>query len=257
MEWIWAVAGSPLEKRLIELGRPFERFHRDDNARLLEAVGSTPFDLLISNGCPVILPVGRLARPGRVFLNVHPSPLPDMRGKHPLNGALLFETGVVGATMHYMTDGIDDGPIVSRETIPITDDLDLGLLYHLVFRLEARVFTHGIRKLVDASFQLAGEKQASGGRYYSGRERDRRLELATMADTEILRRVRAFGVRTQGAICRLDGNEYRVIEARIVRSPDVLAEFGDLAPGSLALAYDGKLLVRTCEGLVSLTVIED
>jgi methionyl-tRNA formyltransferase len=252
----WAVAGSALERRLLELGRAVESFGPGDGRRLVEQLEATPFDLLISNGCPIILPVGRLARPGRLFLNVHPSPLPDMRGKHPLNGALLFETGVAGATLHHMTDAIDDGPIVARGTLPITDDLDLALLYHLVFRLEAQVFRDGMRRLVDASFDLPGEPQGPG-RYYSGREKDRVLDPAAMADVEILRRVRAFGVRTQGATCELDGRPFHVFEARVVGNPALLAEYGDLAPGAIALAIDGRLLVRTRQGLISVVASED
>jgi methionyl-tRNA formyltransferase len=253
VEWTWAVAGSALAARLAELGRPFEAFEPGEAPRLVDALDRTPFDLLVSNGCPIVLPVDRLARLGRLFVNVHPSPLPEMRGRHPVNGAVLRGRSQIGATMHFMSGGVDTGRTIAQERVDITDDLDLGLLYHIAFRLEVAVFTEGMRALVDSGFSLAGTEQAPVGSHYSRRAGDMSLDLATMDDMEILTRVRAFGVRTQGAVCRLGGRTIRVFDARLVRNPYLLAEFDAVPPGELALDYDEKLLVRTRQGLVALT----
>jgi methionyl-tRNA formyltransferase len=253
VDWAWAVAGSALATRLAQLGRPFEAFDTNAAVRLVNELERTPFDLLISNGCPIVLPVGRLARPGRLFVNVHPSPLPEMRGRHPVNGAVLLGHDQIGATMHFMAEGVDTGRIIAQQRVDITADLDLGLLYHVAFRLEATVFREGMRALEDSGFGFAGAEQSPGGSYYSRRPDDMTLDLATMDDDEIMRRVRAFGVRTQGAVCRLGDRAIRVFEARLVRDPYLLEEFAAVPPGELALAYDGKLLLRTSHGLIVAT----
>ena len=253
VDWVWAVAGSALATRLAQLGRPYEAFDTNEALRLVAEFERTPFDLLISNGCPIVLPVGRLARPGRLFVNVHPSPLPDMRGRHPVNGAVLRGHYQIGATMHFMAEGVDTGRVIAQQRIDITEDLDLGLLYHIAFRLEATVFREGMRALEDSGFVLAGAEQSPGGSYYSRRPDDMTLDLATMDDSEIIRRVRAFGVRTQGAVCRLGDRTIRVFEARLVRNSYLLEEFAAVPPGELALAYDGKLLLRTGQGLMVAT----
>jgi methionyl-tRNA formyltransferase len=257
VEWIWAVAGSRLERRLAADGRACKPFRRADAPRVVDELAKTSFEILVSNGCPIILPIARLASPQRIFLNVHPSLLPDLRGLNPINGAMLLERGHAGATLHHMNDGIDAGAVVDQQRVEITDDLDLGLLYHLVFRLEADVFRSGMRRLIDSGFALAGAAQPEQGTYYSGRARDSEIDPAAMDDDEIARRVRSFGVRSQGVRCRLEGRRYRVFEARIVRHPSLLAEFEALPAGSLALAYDGKLLVRTRQGLVDLVSFEE
>jgi methionyl-tRNA formyltransferase len=251
VEWTIAVAGSRLQRRLVELGRPHDVLDPVDKLGLIERLESLPFDLLISNGCPVILPIGRLTRPGRLFVNVHPSPLPDMRGRNPVNGALLLGRRWAGATLHFMDDGMDTGRIIARERVRITPDIDLGLLYHVVFELEAAVFTAGMRRLIDSGFTLRGRAQGPGTSY-SGRERDARVDLAAMPDAEILRRVRAFGVRTQGCDCLVGGSPHRIFEARPVSSGALLAEFEHVAAGEVALAWDGKLLVRSRDGLIAL-----
>jgi methionyl-tRNA formyltransferase len=75
----------------------------------------------------------------QIFINIHPSLLPDLKGKHPINGAILFDRKH-GVTCHHMDDGIDTGSVIANIEIPITDDLDLGLLYQLSFIAEGEVF---------------------------------------------------------------------------------------------------------------------
>jgi methionyl-tRNA formyltransferase len=123
----------------------------------------------------------------------------------------------------------------------------------MAFRLEVAVFSEGIRALVDSGFSLPGIDQDPGGSYYSRRDEDMRLDLATMDDADLMRRIRAFGVRSQGAVCRLGDRTIRVFDARIVRNPYVIEEFEAVPPGEVALAYDEKLLVRTRQGLIALT----
>ncbi len=255
--WTWALRGSPLEAELRRRHLSYRPFGAGDKATLARELAETPFDILISNGCPIRIPIGELRRPGRVFVNVHPSPLPDLRGMHPINGALLFGRTKAGATMHYMSDEIDGGRLISQRRIDVTDDLDLGLLYHAVFELEPQVFREGMDRLIESEFAYAGEVQAGEASSYTRRGSDMELDLTAMDDDEILRRVRAFGIRTQGASCYLNGRQVRILDARPIRHPGLLAEFETIPPGSLALAYDGKLLIRTRQGLLCLTPIEE
>jgi methionyl-tRNA formyltransferase len=259
IEWTWVVAGSLLERRLLDLGRPFTAFSAADGPTLIGELLRTPFDLLISSGCPLRLPVSQLSRPGRLLLNVHPSPLPDMRGLHPINGALLYDRKLAGATMHHLRDGLDTGPVISQELLEVTGDLDLGLLYHVIFRLEAAVFTSGMLELIESGFSAAGKEQTGETSNYSRQPEDARIDPAGMDDAEILRRVRAFGVGTQGTICPIGGATLRVFDVRLVTHPALLAEFAAVPPGEVALAYDGKLLVKTRQSLAlftSFSVIE-
>jgi methionyl-tRNA formyltransferase len=255
--WTWALRGSLLAAELGQRGLSYRDFGAGDMATLARELAETPFDILISNGCPIRIPIGELRRPGRVFVNVHPSPLPDLRGMHPINGALLFGRTEAGATMHYMSEEIDGGRLIAQRRIEVTDEMDLGLLYHAVFALEPRVFHEGMDRLIESGFAYAGEDQAGEASSYTRRRSDMEVDLACMDDDEILRRVRAFGIRTQGAVCTLNGRQVRILGARPVRHPALLAEFETIPPGSLALAYDGKLLVRTRQGLLSLTPIEE
>jgi phosphoribosylglycinamide formyltransferase 1 len=56
--------------------------------------------------------------PGRV-VNVHPSLLPDFPGVHPIDDAIAAGVDVTGVTVHYVDDGIDTGPVIVQEEVPI------------------------------------------------------------------------------------------------------------------------------------------
>jgi methionyl-tRNA formyltransferase len=218
----------------------------------IQALETTEFDLLVSNGCPFVLPIGTLRRPGRLFLNAHPSLLPRLRGAHPINGALLFPTETVGATVHHMDDGVDTGAIIAQREMPLTPDVDLGLLYHCLFRLEAEVFRDAMARLRSADYANVGDPQRGPETSYSRTDRDLTVDLAATSRSDFLRRVRAFGIRTQGIVCHIDGRSIRVFEAEAVDNSYFLAQYAGCPCGSLALAYDGKLIVRAADALVKI-----
>jgi phosphoribosylglycinamide formyltransferase-1 len=56
--------------------------------------------------------------PNRV-INVHPSLLPDFPGHHPIDDALAAGVETTGVTVHYVDDGIDTGPVIVQEAVPV------------------------------------------------------------------------------------------------------------------------------------------
>jgi len=74
------------------------------------------------------LPASLLRLPRLGCLNVHPSLLPAHRGPDPL--FWIFHDGdeTGGVTVHVMDEGFDTGPVVLRETIPLTDDMTAAML---------------------------------------------------------------------------------------------------------------------------------
>lgn len=76
------------------------------------------------------LPASLLRLPRLGCLNVHPSLLPARRGPDPL--FWIFHDGdeTSGVTTHLMDEGFDTGPIVLRETVPLTDGMSAAMLEH-------------------------------------------------------------------------------------------------------------------------------
>ena len=56
--------------------------------------------------------------PSRV-VNVHPSLLPRFPGVHPIEDAVAAGVDVTGVTVHYVDEGIDTGPVIAQEEVPV------------------------------------------------------------------------------------------------------------------------------------------
>lgn len=253
---LYAVRGSHLAEAAGAATVKARVFGSSEKAAVLAELAQAEFDLLISNGCPFVLPVSKMRRPGHLFLNIHPGPLPDGKGRHPINGAVLLQQRHIGATLHYMDDGIDTGAIVHQETVALTDDLDLGLLYHLAFELEARVFCAGLQKLIAADFRYPGQAQPAGGWFYSRRPEDQVLDLATMPDEEVLRRIRAFGIPSQGVLAQTSAGRLRLFEAEPIYNSFLREKYAGARPGTVVREYDSKLLLKTSGGLIKVRAYE-
>jgi methionyl-tRNA formyltransferase len=99
------------------------RVESGDYAELTRAGGWRVADLAISVFYDRILSADFIDRFGRV-LNIHNGPLPRYRGVSPINWALKNGERSHGVTIHEITPGIDEGPIVAQLTYSIYPDQD-------------------------------------------------------------------------------------------------------------------------------------
>jgi methionyl-tRNA formyltransferase len=253
---IFAVRGSLLQADLAARARAHTPFAFADKEAVLQQLEAIEFDILVSNGCPFILPIARLSREGRLFINTHPSLLPELKGPHPINGLFLQGHGEFGATTHLMAEEVDAGKILAQVRVPLTADLDAGLVYRLAFQLEAEAFRQAVAALKAADYRTTGRSQAAGGSVYRRAARDQAADAARETAVEIQTKIRAFGIRSLGVILTTRDGAYRVFEGGAVTHAQAVLRFGRGTPGAVVLDYDGKLLVETPEGLVKLVVYE-
>jgi methionyl-tRNA formyltransferase len=87
------------------------------------AEGAPPIGLAFSVFYSRIITAESIARCGRI-LNLHNGPLPRYRGVAPINWALKNGEDHHGVTIHEITPGIDDGPIVAQLTYSIYPETD-------------------------------------------------------------------------------------------------------------------------------------
>lgn len=83
------------------------------------ALDSYEFDYIILAKFMRILSPGFISKYGMRIINIHHSFLPAFVGAQPYRQA--YERGVklIGATAHFVTNQLDDGPIISQQTIPV------------------------------------------------------------------------------------------------------------------------------------------
>ena len=74
----------------------------------------------------LILPQAMLDAPRRGCLNIHASLLPRWRGAGPIQAAIMAGDAETGVTIMQMEAGLDTGPMLLRERVPIDRDGDRG-----------------------------------------------------------------------------------------------------------------------------------
>ena len=198
---VWVMEHSFLQKQLEE-NKFIDYTVIHSKQEILEAIANTYFDILVSNGNKYILPISKLKK--SIYINIHPSFLPDLKGKDPINGACLFQRSG-GATCHLMDDGIDTGKIISRVEIPMTEDLDAALLYQLCFKAEVKAYCNAYEK----DFQvIKPQPQLNNTIYYSIDPKDWFIDFTRGFDY-MLRQAKAFGYKSHGLYFSSEGCNYK------------------------------------------------
>jgi len=87
---IYALKESLLDKYLNDNQINHICFSIDEKENVIDALLKENYNILISNGCPFILPAGKLKSQGKILINTHPTYLPFLRGATPLNGVFYW-----------------------------------------------------------------------------------------------------------------------------------------------------------------------
>jgi phosphoribosylglycinamide formyltransferase 1 len=85
--------------------------------------------------------------PGRI-VNVHPSLLPQFPGAHAIEDALAAGVAETGVTIHLVDEGLDTGPILAQEPVPVEPRETLEERIHAV---EHRLYPAVVRRLLGAA----------------------------------------------------------------------------------------------------------
>jgi phosphoribosylglycinamide formyltransferase 1 len=86
---------------------------------------------------------------GRI-INTHSAPLPDFPGAHPIEDVLAAGISETAATIHYVDEGIDTGPVITAERVPVYPDDDVETLRRRVQAAEHRLLPAVVRELCGA-----------------------------------------------------------------------------------------------------------
>jgi phosphoribosylglycinamide formyltransferase-1 len=86
---------------------------------------------------------------GRI-INTHSAPLPEFPGAHPIEDVLAAGVSETAATVHYVDEGIDTGPVITAERVPVHSGDDAETLRLRVQAVEHRILPEVVRELCDA-----------------------------------------------------------------------------------------------------------
>jgi phosphoribosylglycinamide formyltransferase-1 len=110
----------------------------------LEARG---VELVVCAGYMHLLRAPFLERFGGRVVNVHPAPLPDFPGPHPLEDVLAAGAPEAAATVHYVDEGVDTGAVIASERVPVLVGDTVETLRERVHAVEHRLLPEVVREL--------------------------------------------------------------------------------------------------------------
>ncbi|CAJ1580186.1 phosphoribosylglycinamide formyltransferase [[Mycobacterium] wendilense] len=132
------------------------------DAAMAAAVAEYEPDLVVSAGFMRILGRDFLQRfQGRV-VNTHPALLPSFPGAHAVADALAYGVRVTGTTVHLVDDGVDTGPILAQETVPVLDDDDEQTLHERIKVVERRLLVDVLATIATRGVTWSGRKAVFG-----------------------------------------------------------------------------------------------
>jgi phosphoribosylglycinamide formyltransferase-1 len=129
-----------------ELEEYSDREARD--AAMADWLAAHGVDLVVCAGYMHLLRRCFLERfPGRV-INTHSAPLPAFPGPHPIHDVLAAGVPETAATVHYVDGGIDTGPVIAAERVPVIPGDDEHSLRKRVQAAEHRLLPQVVRELI-------------------------------------------------------------------------------------------------------------
>jgi methionyl-tRNA formyltransferase len=196
-------------------------------------------DMAVVAAYGLILPLPVLAAPRHGCLNVHASLLPRWRGAAPIQRAILAGDRETGITIMQMDEGLDTGPILLQQAVPILPDTTAGELTEQLAALGARLMLEALDGVAGGT--LMPRPQPSDGVTYAAKlQRDEaRLDWRQPADM-LERQVRAFDP-WPGAWFEGGGERIRV--SRAAAEPAAVAA----PPGTV---LDDRLAVASGAGVL-------
>ncbi|HUI49916.1 MAG TPA: formyltetrahydrofolate deformylase [Acidimicrobiia bacterium] len=160
------VSNHETHRELVErFGLPFHVLpvtpERDAQARALGALlDSERLDLVALARYMLVLPPWLVERWHERMINIHHSFLPSFAGARPYGQAHARGVKVIGATAHYVTAELDEGPIIAQQVMPVSHRDDPARLERRGRDLEAVVLAEALRLHLEHRVIVYGRRTA-------------------------------------------------------------------------------------------------
>ncbi len=203
-------------------------------------------DVMVVAAYGLILPQAALDIPRLGCLNIHASLLPRWRGAAPIQRAILAGDAETGVTIMHMEAGLDTGPMLHKESLPIADAETAGSLHDKLAGLGARLIVEALHRLERG--ELPGEAQPAEGVTYAAKLEKAEAALDWRQPAVTLdRAIRAFNP-FPGATALIEGQPVKIWRAEPFS--------GKGNPGAILAAGSDGIVVACGEGALRLTELQ-
>jgi len=111
-------------------------------------------DLVVLSGLMRLLPPSLVAQFSPRLINTHPAYLPEFPGAHGVRDALAAGVAQTGASVIVVDDGVDTGPILAQERVPILAGDTEHALHERIKPVERRLLIDVVRRIATGELSL-------------------------------------------------------------------------------------------------------
>jgi formyltetrahydrofolate deformylase len=130
----------------------------DQESRLSSLLDSLAVNLVVLARYMLVLPPPLVQRWAGRMINIHHSFLPSFVGANPYRQAHDRGVKIIGATAHYVSEVLDEGPIIAQGVAPVSHRDDVAVLTRRGRDLETTVLSQAVRAHVEHRVLVFGNR---------------------------------------------------------------------------------------------------
>jgi len=213
-----------------------------------ELLRATKHDVMVVAAYGLILPRSVLDIPQHGCINIHASLLPRWRGAAPIHRAIEAGDAETGVTIMQMEEGLDTGPMLLMERLPIAADDTTGNLHDKLAALGGSLIVEAMRKLEQGSLRAVPQPD-EGANYAVKISKEEAILDFTQPAQVLARKIRAFNP-FPGASGSFDGTPVKLWRAEALYTPQG-------SPGQVLAANAGDGVIIACgQGVLRVTELQ-
>ncbi|MCD6453698.1 MAG: phosphoribosylglycinamide formyltransferase [Candidatus Aminicenantes bacterium] len=125
---------------------------------IADAIEKRNIDLICLAGYMRILSPEFIKRFRGRIMNIHPALLPCFPGLHAQKQALDYGVRFSGATVHFVDEGVDSGPIILQSVVPVYQDDTEETLAERILKEEHRIYPEAVKLFFEGRLEIKGKK---------------------------------------------------------------------------------------------------
>ncbi len=140
-----------------------EAVFENDEKKVIEILKEKEIDIVVMAGYLKIISADFVNEFKNRMINIHPSLIPSFcgkgyYGKKVHQGVLDYGAKVTGATVHFVTEGADEGPIIMQEAVKVEQNDDADTLAARVLKVEHQILKKSVALLCDDKVRVDGRR---------------------------------------------------------------------------------------------------
>ena len=244
-----SLAGSPVKETALEYNLKLFQPENVNDLEFIDMMIAMNPDLFIVAAFGQILNQDLLAIPKFGAVNIHASLLPKYRGAAPIQWAILNNEPATGITLMKMAKGLDKGPILHMEKVPIKEYETAGQLFDRLAEISGDVVIKFLRGT--AGKILVETPQDDSKVSYAPKIKKDMAEIDWSMDAlKIASLIRAMDP-APGATTNLGEKKIKIFSPELIEN-DFISE----KPGKISVDEKGRFIVETGNGIIGLGEIQ-